>query len=381
MSGHWASRGHVLHDYLADVPAIGRDAALEKVSEEFVDDCAVIDLNSLPASDPDAYAPEVSFAYNLDTGEVRELGRRLKREQVMALCGERDMPLTIDVLGLTEDAVVVLDYKTGFKRHGAAETLRQLRSYAFAVARYYGRSHAYVGIIRIGDDGQPYFNRGELDGFELVGIEDELREMFARVDEAKAMVARGERPTTTEGEHCTYCPAFTSCPSKMALVAQVAQAPFKVDDWRMDAVTPEQLGKAWTRIKALQKIAERVEKTIKEIAAQTPIPLGDGYVLGPNPEESIRPDIAIQTLKMLYGEDVANAAVSVRTNVSKASIEEALRNGVLQPGMKITHLKRSTFEAIREAGGMGVSFSIERHKPKAALPESSAAALTQGEAP
>jgi CRISPR/Cas system-associated exonuclease Cas4 (RecB family) len=357
----WTTRGNVLHAFLAAVPSIGRDAALAAVHKDFRAACEVINLDRLRMVDPQSFASEEAYAYNVATGRSRVLGRGINRRYEGL--GEDEIPGTTDVVGLTDDAAVVWDYKTGWHRYGPATTLRQLRTYALMAARAYGKQSARVGIVYVPESGEPRFDGGDLDAVELALIEEELRELAASVRHARAQVARGVMPKTVEGDHCRNCPAFQVCPAKMALVRQMAAAPESLEQL-IENATDAQLAEAWKRAIAAEKVIERVKDVVKKRARETPLDLGDGYVLGLVKEDALDLDTSIAVLSVLHGIEVAQAAIEQEHRITKAGIERALRALVLKPGKKITHLKRDAIEAIRAAGGVGIRASVERYRPK-----------------
>jgi hypothetical protein len=361
VGGHYQSRGRVLHAFLEDVNRLGElAAALERVPAEFREACEVIEERVLRMADPKSYAAEVAIAYDVDTGTARVLGQGLKREYSI---GPREFPGTIDVVGLSDNAVLIFDYKTGYAKLGRPKTLRQLRAYAVLAARAFNRDRAVVGIIRIREDGSSYFEQDVLESFDLAEAEWELHELANKVAAERAKVAAGELPELTEGEHCDRCPAFMVCPAKMALARQFALAPERLEQL-VENATPEQLAAAWVRAKAVAEVAERVIERIKAAAREQPIPLGNGAVLGAVPTEEIIPETALPIIAQLYGEKVAEASKEVTVSVTKSSIEAALRKHVLQKGMRITHLLRETWDFLRARHAMRGSSAVRKHTPK-----------------
>lgn len=359
--GHYQSRGIVLHNFLEQVSLVGRDAALEKVAPDFRQACEVIEERVLLMADPRSYAAELAIAYDVDAGTARVLGQGLKRKYEV---GPREIAGTIDVTGLTDEAAVIFDYKTGYAKLGRPKTLRQLRAYALFAARAFGRRKAVVGIIRIREDGSSYFEQDVLDEFELATVELELLELAEKVQRERAKVAAGELPELVEGDHCDRCAAFNICPAKMALARQFAIAPQSVEAL-IEAATPEHLAAAWDRVNALETVVERVKERIKASARKQPIPLGGGTVLGVVAGEELVAEVAVPVLAEIYGAEVAAAAQEVTVSVSKTSVEAALRKHVLRKGMKITHLLRETWEFIRARNGMKATTSVRKHTPKA----------------
>ena len=73
------------------------------------------------------------------------------------------------------------------------------------------------------------------------------------------------------GSHCKYCPAMVSCPAHRATLAAMLDVGVAVEQ-----MTPELVGEAWTKLKAIESMAERVDFAIRERARREPIPLPNG---------------------------------------------------------------------------------------------------------
>ena len=69
-----AAWGTALHAFLHDVRVVGLDRALERAAPEHREAFAALDFDKLPL-DPQAYAGEVAFAYDVEHDTARELGR------------------------------------------------------------------------------------------------------------------------------------------------------------------------------------------------------------------------------------------------------------------------------------------------------------------
>lgn len=370
------SRGRAIHEYLAAVPRLGWEAALATVPTEWRGDCEVIELGPLPASQPESFAAEVCLAYDPVRGTARVLGHDLSYEEMKALLAPNEMPAKIDTLGLTVDSVLIYDYKSGRARHGPVRTIRQLRAYALAAARAYGKSRAIVGIIRIGQDGRSWFSGGTeedglLDELELASVEEEIRDMIRRRDEAGRQYRAGHLPRLTVGDHCAYCPALPGCPAHMVGLRALASAGgtfagLSTEDqeaaeklWRdmadqaIAVATDAELARALAVTKTAKRRLEFIERTLRRRAQQAPIAREDGDVWGPREQDSVEDfDTARGTLALLYGEEVAEAAVDTKPKMSKTSIGRALRQHVLGPGGKIGLLEKDCFQALRDAGAI-----------------------------
>lgn len=364
ISSRAASRGTVIHKYLADVHRLGRDGALAAVPADSFKDCEAIDLDELPV-DPEKFAPEVAFAYDVTTDSAAELKRG---ENQRAVYEPREGVIygTADVVGLTDEEALVFDYKTGRADLLPASELWQLRFYALAAARTYGRQRAKVAIIRVRDDGSPWWEWATFEQDDLESIADELVMLVMRIKEAREHVVP-QQAEATLGLHCKYCPSRPYCPAQQGMAARIGQGTPPTVDFK--GATHDELAAALQRIQLYRQVMDEAEEQILARAAEEPIPLGNGWVLGKKlqPCTRIDPERAMPLLEQLYGADVANAAVEVKMSMTQAQLERALRVYMARnPGTKITKLKQATMVALKESGAAVVTHDekVMKHKPK-----------------
>lgn len=367
-----SDRGNVIHEFLADCINKGRDAALLAAPEEHREMLTEVPHDRLPPLDPTKYAAEVSFALNVKTGECREIGRGLTRDQARALAKEGELVGTTDIAGVTEEAFVLHDWKTGRGHIERAEVNWQTRAYAIMGARAYGRTHAVGSIVRILDDSSVWYDKFEMDSMELDSHESELRALMARREEVIAMPPE-QRPPLHEGRHCKYCPALPFCPAKVTLLS-TAFATGEPLSTEVVELTPERASIAWARIETAEKLLERLKAVVKDYARQTPFPTGDGYVVGEVTEnrEAIVANRANTILQAHLGPQlgavVYSESIEETTEMTKKRLKSALGKYVLptMPQAKITHLEKDTLEALRTGGAISVSSfkAVKEHKPK-----------------
>lgn len=322
-----SERGTVVHQYLSDCLTIGADAAIENVPEFYKDLCSAFDLDGLPCK-PESFASEVAFAWDPIFDTAREIGRDIDREYPAdEFCG------TIDVIGVTADAVVVYDYKGAYSHAEKASKNMQLRAYALMAARAYGKSRAIVGIIRVREDGMPaHYDLAELDAMDLDAAAHEIREILA--DESTEPVI---------GPHCQYCECIQSCPAMRATYSIVDP---------MTEITSANASAVLARLQAVEKTIDVVKDALKAYATTEPIRTIDGKLWGPVDEkrDSLDGEIARGVIANLHGADVAMK--SMRVSTSKTSIKEALKT--IAPKGKLASMERETIDAIRAAGGVTV---------------------------
>lgn len=313
-----ARRGTAIHAFLEQVGKIGRGAALAAAPADVVPLLEALDLDNLPVG----LATEVAFAWNWQTGEARELGRNLPRREDGGVDYDHpsiqppvdwscEVPATIDVMGVeargAELAVVsgrgevrssttlgprrgyVGDYKSGHSRYPAPDMFGQTLLAALCVAKVYGCDDVVVELLHIHDNGGHHAVRRTVNEWDLQAFEQELRGAMSIVDQPGGL---GE---PVEGPWCNHCPAFRSCPAKLALVRAIPQelvqlgvrpgTPFFDTEEPGLVLTPGALtirnaAAAWEAIERIEAVLNRAKEEICSIAAFEPVPLSDGRVIG-----------------------------------------------------------------------------------------------------
>ncbi len=363
----YAKLGEAVHRYLCLVAEVGAESALALIDEEFRDVCKVLDLDGLPHGTPEGWAFEVAFAWDPRADTARELYRGSgERDYSAAVDGE--VPGTADLVGLDGNTVIVLDLKTGWRPLGDPKTSLQLGFYAVAAARAYGASSALVGYIRLAD-GVPRYEHASLDEFELEAMAERLQAVLTAAQDAEIEHDATGKVTPVMGAHCVYCPAYLRCPAKATLARELAAQAVSTDPAQLTPVldaasVPQALERLWLA----QEVLKRVEKTLEEYAMAHPVTLPDGRVYGPIEQstETFDPVLGREALAKQFGEEVADAAVEVKSTLTKASIARVLKEKALKPGEKFAPLERSAHDAIRAAGASRVSTytTVKVFKPK-----------------
>lgn len=347
-AGAPAVTGTQVHTFLETVFELGREAALERVTDERAARiCAALDLSTLPLGDGTNWASEVAFGWHLQTGAGREVGRNVGRGYPTK---PGELYGTADLVALSADntTVHVLDVKTGRGWMPSAAESAQLRFLAMAACATYGCSQAEVGHLHVREDGAVWLERASLDALELDLFAEQLRQLQATVEAREGRLA--------EGPWCRYCPAFASCPAKVALACASVNAPAQL--------TPETAAAAWLRMKEVRQVLDRVEEVLREYASTTPVSLGNGMQLAA--VESSRDELdgakVYATMAKLYGPEVAQA--SVELDASKKSLDRGVRLVAEQlkaKGEKATlkDLNARALEAVRQAGGVVTRTRVE----------------------
>jgi hypothetical protein len=355
-----SERGTSIHAFLAAVGKVGRDEALLLVPEEHRAACDAIDLEALPCS-PGEFIAEVAFAFDTESGKARELGRDINRKyEVMP----SEIAGTADVVGIGHDAVFVGDFKTGRGPVVAACENWQLKFLALCACRVYQMPRATVALIHIDETGEAKYDMAHLEADDLSNVANDLVLLAERVELMQSQVRAGATIDVVTGDHCRSCPAMPHCPGHMALVRRLAQKPDAVVGEIQAALTPKTAALAWERLKQVEEVVKRVRAALFAFAAQNPIQLRNGVVLGE--VESSRREldgfVARHVLKQLHGPEVADQAVEYAA--SQASIERALRPVAKATGKALAALKREVLDEIDDQGGVFVKVtrSVREHR-------------------
>jgi len=330
-----AKAGTARHTYLQFVGEEGVLAAL-RVPHEYRSICLDIDLDGLPTN----LAAEVAFAYDVKTGEARELGRGLSRDY--SQCSKTEIPGTIDVLGFSEGRLYVGDYKgPGFIR---ARGNKQLLFAAMCAAKVYGMRDVLAEIINV-RNGDCFRNSWSPTFEEL----DEFERELVRAYEA-TLPGPGKDFSYTEGEHCRYCPGYDSCPAKTRTLKMMLE-------WAPEPAFDEDDAKAaYENLLKMKERVARAEDRLKSYAEHRTIDLGDGKAYGLHEKtgrDVIDSDIVAEVVEScIPGHGYAElAAPRVATKKSITSMVAAAINNEVIEGPKSEAVKNIT-EQIRQQGGI-----------------------------
>jgi RecB family exonuclease len=369
-SSHASARGSAIHRFLCLVAEVGRDAALALIEEEHRETCAIIELDALPHSTPDAWGCEVAFAWDSQADTARELYRGSGAREYGELA-EHEVAGTADLVGLADEGktVIILDVKTGWAPLGPPAESLQLLFYAVAAARAYGAEKAVVGFVRL-TDGYPVYQYATVDGLDLELAAERLKRVLFDARMAEVDYGATNQVTPVAGDHCTYCPAFSRCPAKVTLARELAVQSLSLDPTQLTPVLDVTTAAAVIeRLWAVQELLKRVESVVDEFARAHPVTLSDGRVYGAieTSKESFDAALGGKALAQKFGVSVAAECVEVSSTLTKAAIKRALAKVAEKTGGKVTHLEREAHEAIRDAGASRVAVftQVKAFKPKA----------------
>jgi len=316
---------------------------------------------------PPGAIAEVKVAYDVATRVGRIVGAAAGRGY--GELGPFEIAGSIDALGVDrEDGVVVIvDWKTGYADVDPAVRNWQLWGYALAACRALGYDRARLIVA--------YTNRGridqhELDALDLADFAERLERLHARVGSLKAARDRGETLDTREGPWCRHCASKPFCPSKNALLVQVAEKGLAVIG---DAyMTPERARGAYEQVIAVEQLVKEARKRLERyVDERGPIDLGDGRAFGRHERqgnERVDARVARKAIYEIAGELAADfAEVALDLTTSKAAIDRAAKS-VGEPKLAKAVLGRTrALGGIKSETKLPVGeFQLDKHRAAAA---------------
>lgn len=285
-TGPWTTRGVIIHEYARRVGENpnDREAALSCVLQpEWKRTCSELDLESA-IGDLDVLACEPAYSVDAATGNVVSLGTNIGRDysgRMRTLYNrellETEFNCSLDVEGRrkSDGVLVAADYKTGVKT-GEASELRQTKLQSYALCIKYDVPECEVRLIYISENGSVHLDRHTFSRMELDGFPAELLEIRNRISNAAGQQASGVVPTVNVGDWCRYCAAVRSCPAQTNMIKTALLDLTTLDSAAM--LSPEQIGFALGKVKAIGQLQEKLEKSLKNMVAQMgSVPAGPGY--------------------------------------------------------------------------------------------------------
>lgn len=404
-----AKRGTAIHAFLEQVGKVGRGAALAAAPADVVPLLEALDLDNLPVG----LATEVSFAWNWQTGAVRELGRNLPRREdggvdydgFAEVDWSCDVPCTIDVMGVasmqvrtfgTDDEAAMVtvrrgyvgDYKSGHSKYPAPDMFGQTLLAALCVAKVYGCDDVVVELLHIHDNGGHHTVRRTVNDWDLQAFEQELQHAMETAADRERLglpiLDPAEVPTPHEGPWCDHCPAFRGCPAKLALVRAIPQELTHTLGVRHDLgpdgelqlppgfLTIRNAAAAWEAIERIEDVLARAKEEICSIGAFESIPLSDGRVIGRLVTErrALNGRVAAELLRERYGQA---AEEHIEPHVTLSEMRRAVVRH-LRPGEKIeTKAGAGVYDRlvaeVEQRGGLELKITdaVRPHVPKKKL--------------
>jgi hypothetical protein len=284
-TGAAAERGDEIHAYVEAVLGHHKAQAdaLADVPLEHRQTCADIDWGTMLRGcdlDGDGVRCEVAYAIDVATGNVRELGRGLKRKY--GDLSPTEIPGALDFEAtLTDGRPCVTDVKTGQPVTRCADNW-QMRAQAYALHVKTGAPSVVARLAYIDDKGGVFLDEHTFDAFDLADFPTQLQSIIRRADEAKTKLAMAPPSVTlAKGEWCKYCPAFQSCPAQVAMMRTLMPSMAEMGAADLSALAPAQVGALWARFKELAPIVKKVDDALKAYVRAHPgqVELPDGKVI------------------------------------------------------------------------------------------------------
>lgn len=299
---------HITASSLARIECCPASATLPRIRRRHDDAEAGTAAHALLAAEAAPGTAEVGFVLDVAAGKVRE-------------CPPRDedgypeqpgtIPGTADLFYMEGDLLCVDDHKTGHAYLVApAKDNLQLQFYALCASLFVGISPVRIRILNA--EGV-VTSEALLDAFDLDGVLDRVRRIWAR--------ATAEKPKLVAGYPfpCWRCECVDACPAHQT--ALVVMGTGKLDG----VLTTEAKVASIAAAAVASRVLKNFRAAIYASASVERIDLGNGMFFGDHPTETRVLDATIvrQTLRDMFGADVADAACDFET--SQAAIERALR--------------------------------------------------------
>lgn len=316
----------------------------------------------------DDVASEMAYAYDV----ASDTGRRIGRASRGYAGAPYEVFGTVDLIARGPMRTLIVDYKS-HERVEPAATNKQLATYALMVARAHGLDEIDVAIYYRGED---WLDVATLYAWDFDDHAKALKALQFRVADA----ARARRVTGADdpsflaylstGRHCKYCPAFLSCPKQSQLWIEIGNASLVM---RVESMIPfdddVDAAKAFDLLGRITMLSTRLRAALYARAAERPIPLANGNMLGPIDKpgkEKLDGDIVYEVVKEQHGQAIADAAV-IRS-ATKSRLKEALGFA----GVKsIAGAERAVLDVVRDRGGSKreTKTTIEEYEPQRQLKE------------
>lgn len=322
----WADAGHDDHEDLAGQLADG-------TLPEWM-------ASRLPAGS----RSEVALAYDVATRRGRVIGENLARSY--GDVGPFEIVGSADVMGVDGDAVVIADFKTGHADVEPAVRNSQLHFYALAACRALGKDAARVHIFYTQTQ---RVDTAELDALDLAAFATDLEKLHAKVAVLHAAKRQGDAMETREGAWCKHCSSKAYCPSKNALLVQVAAGGLAIIG---DAqLTPERAVQGYQQLVRIESLVKEARARLHAYVDENgPIDVAPGVKFGRDVRpgnERIDGRVAMRAIREVTGEAAAPFAdEAVEVKATKAGLKRAAK------AIGSPKLAKAVEDRIRELGGI-----------------------------
>lgn len=293
---------------------------------------------------PAACRTEVALAYDVAARTGRVIGENLARSY--GEVGPFEIVGSADVMGVDGDEVVIADFKTGHVDVEPASRNAQLHFYALAACRALGKNAARVLIFYTQSQ---RVDSADLDALDLAQFASDLERLHVKVAALQEAKRRGDTMETREGAWCRHCSSKAYCPSKNALLVQVASGGLAVIGDA--ALTPERAASAYHQLVKIEQLAKDARARLHAyVDEHGPLDVADGVRFGRDVRpgnERIDGKVAMQAIREVVGESAGEFTTeAVEVKATKAGLKRAAK-ALGQPKLASAVEKR-----IRELGGI-----------------------------
>jgi len=300
-SSAYSDRGNNLHAFTRRVVrGVPIEDALVHVAEKWQPTAKAIDFRKLTAGLADIRS-ERAFAIDTEAQTVRflgeDIGRRYPERTRAEFAGTED----IGAVASYTKRPVTIDVKTGWEPVSPPDENAQIQFFAARAYLDTGATEVEGRIAYIRESGAVHFDTHVFKRIEIEDFLDDLAELVPRIEAARAQLAETGMVTVAPGKWCRYCPALTSCPSKVGLARTLAGELGDVSRM-LTALTPAQRGAAWAKAKEIKSLVDVVLDGLKECATQESFETRGGTKLVKLisfPQTRFAPDKAIALLHEL----------------------------------------------------------------------------------
>lgn len=291
---------------------------------------------------------EVKVGYDVLARTGRIIGEGAGRDY--GTPGPFEIVGSCDVAGLDGNTVVVIDWKTGFNDVEPAATNWQIWFYALALCKALNKDDARIHIVYTKTQ---RIDTHEISFLDLAEFGDSLLALQTMVAQRQEAKNRGEHLDTREGAWCRHCPAKSRCPSKVALLVQVAEKGLAViGDTEL---TPERARAGYEQIVLIEQLVKdaraRLNTYVDEHGA---IDIGNGKRFGRyerRGNKKLDGIAARAAIRAVVGEKAEEfEAMAIELSTSQAAIERAAK--ALAEKRGATKLKKAIIDKIDELGGV-----------------------------
>jgi PD-(D/E)XK nuclease superfamily len=188
---------------------------------------------------------EDAFAYNIVERTARRCSPPTPDGHVYEDRQPGEIPGTVDLFGYSQNAVLVLDHKSGFDIGSPMES-GQLLTLALAACTAFGIDRAFIGYLHAPKELAPTLYSDDISKTQLDEHANALAEAQAR---------RGDG-SLRPGSYCKWCQTFSICPKNEGALLELRGS--------RQLTTAESVGRAHEKLQAARKRFMELEKVLDD---------------------------------------------------------------------------------------------------------------------